>query len=74
MIDFNVPPYVGTELKYVAEAVEKNHKICGDGPFTKRCNAWLEEKTGTSKALLTTSCTMPPRWQHCWLISKKGMR
>ena len=57
MIDFNVPPYVGTELKYVAEAVEKNHKICGDGPFTKRCNAWLEEKTGTSKALLTTSCT-----------------
>ena len=35
MIDFNVPPYVGTELKYVAEAVEKNHKICGDGPFTK---------------------------------------
>ena len=30
MIDFNVPPYVGTELKYVAEAVEKNHKICGD--------------------------------------------
>ena len=48
MIDFNVPPYVGTELKYVAEAVEKNHKICGDGPFTKRCNAWLEEKTGTT--------------------------
>ena len=57
MIDFNVPPYIGTEMKYMAEAVEKNHKICGDGPFTKRCNAWLEEKTGTSKALLTTSCT-----------------
>lgn len=57
MIDFNVPPYVGTELKYVEEAVAKNHKICGDGPFTHRCNEWLEKKTGTSKALLTTSCT-----------------
>lgn len=57
MIDFNVPPYVGTELKYVEEAVAVNHKICGDGPFTHRCNAWLEQKTGTAKALLTTSCT-----------------
>ena len=57
MIDFNVPPYVGTELKYVEEAVAKNHKICGDGPFTHRCNEWIEERTGTAKALLTTSCT-----------------
>lgn len=57
MIDFNVPPYVGTEMKYVEEAVAKNHKICGDGPFTHRCNEWLEKKTGTAKALLTTSCT-----------------
>ncbi|MBR5509756.1 MAG: dTDP-4-amino-4,6-dideoxygalactose transaminase [Lachnospiraceae bacterium] len=57
MIDFNVPPYVGTELKYVEEAVAVNRKICGDGPFTHRCNEWLKEKTGTTKALLTTSCT-----------------
>ena len=57
MIGFNVPPYIGTEMKYIEEAVAVNHKICGDGPFTKRCNAWLEEKTGTAKALLTTSCT-----------------
>lgn len=57
MIDFNVPPYVGTELKYVEEAVAVNHKICGDGPFTHRCNEWLEQKTGIKKALLTTSCT-----------------
>ncbi|MCC8140352.1 MAG: dTDP-4-amino-4,6-dideoxygalactose transaminase [Lachnospiraceae bacterium] len=57
MIDFNVPPYVGTELKYVEEAVAVNHKICGDGPFTHRCSEWLERKTGTAKALLTTSCT-----------------
>ncbi len=57
MIDFNVPPYVGTEMKYVEEAAAKNHKICGDGPFTLRCNEWLEKRTGTKKALLTTSCT-----------------
>jgi dTDP-4-amino-4,6-dideoxygalactose transaminase len=57
MIDFNVPPYVGTEMKYVEEAVAKNHKICGDGPFTHRCNEWLEERTKAEKALLTTSCT-----------------
>ena len=56
MIPFNIPPYVGTEEQYIAEAI-KSRKICGDGSFTKRCNAWLEEHTGTAKALLTTSCT-----------------
>ena len=56
MLYFNVPPHVGRELDYIKEAVEK-HKICGDGEFTKRCNAWFEEKTGTRKCLLTTSCT-----------------
>lgn len=56
MINFNVPPYVGTEMEYIEQAI-KNHKICGDGEFTKKCTKWIEEKTGTSKALLTTSCT-----------------
>lgn len=56
MINFNVPPVVGTELEYIKRAVE-NHKICGDGEFTKKCSKWIEEKTSTSKALLTTSCT-----------------
>lgn len=56
MINFNVPPYVGNEDKYIAEAI-RNHKICGDGQFTKKCSAWIENKTGTTKALLTTSCT-----------------
>ena len=56
MIRFNVPPYTGKELDYIKVAVE-NQKICGDGDFTKKCNEWLEEKTGTRKALLTTSCT-----------------
>ena len=56
MINFNVPPYTGKELDYIKTAVE-NQKICGDGEFTKKCNAWIEEKTGTRKCLLTTSCT-----------------
>lgn len=56
MINFNVPPYTGNEVEYMKEAIE-NQKICGDGPFTKKCNEWIEEKTGTAKCLLTTSCT-----------------
>ena len=56
MIPFNMPPYVGTENNYIKKPIE-NHKICGDGEFTKKCSAWIEEKTGTKKGLLTTSCT-----------------
>ncbi len=56
MISFNVPPVTGKELDYIEQAV-KLRKICGDGVFTKRCGKWLEEHTGTAKALLTTSCT-----------------
>lgn len=56
MIPFNIPPYVGTEEKYIAQAVAA-HKICGDGQFTKRCNGWLEERFHAQKALLTTSGT-----------------
>lgn len=56
MISFNVPPYCGNEKEYVAKAID-NHKICGDGEFTMKCSNWIEEKTGTEKALLTTSCT-----------------
>lgn len=56
MITFNIPPFVGDEKKYILEAIE-NQKICGDGKFTKKCSAWLEAKTQTPKALLTTSCT-----------------
>lgn len=56
MIRFNVPPYTGRELENVKKAVENMH-ICGDGEFTKKCSAFLEERTGTAKCLLTTSCT-----------------
>lgn len=56
MIPFNKPPFLGIETKYIQKAIE-NNKICGDGEFTKQCNKWIEDKTGTQKALLTTSCT-----------------
>lgn len=56
MIRFNVPPYVEKAADYIQECV-KNQKICGDGPYTAKCNEWIEQKTGTSKCLLTTSCT-----------------
>lgn len=56
MIPFNIPPFVGNEIEYVQQAVN-NHKICGDGPFTKKCHEWLEDKFGVKKALLTTSGT-----------------
>ena len=56
MINFNVPPFTGKEMEYMHKAIE-NQKICGDGEFTKKCNQWIEEKTGTKKCLLTTSCT-----------------
>lgn len=56
MINFNVPPFTGRETDYIRQAVE-NQKICGDGPFTKKCSEWIERQTGTAKSLLTTSCT-----------------
>jgi dTDP-4-amino-4,6-dideoxygalactose transaminase len=56
MISFNVPPYIGKEQDYIMDAI-KAHKICGDGQFTKKCNKWIEDKTGVNKALLTTACS-----------------
>lgn len=56
-ISFNRPPFVGKETTYIKEAVEQNGMICGDGPFTKRCSAWMREKFDSKHVLLTTSCT-----------------
>ncbi|MCR5331023.1 MAG: dTDP-4-amino-4,6-dideoxygalactose transaminase [Lachnospiraceae bacterium] len=56
MTPFNRPPYVGSEIGYIEEAI-KNRKLCGDGGFTKRCNKWFEEHYEICRALLTTSCT-----------------
>ena len=51
-----MPPHVGTEEKYIAQAIA-SHKISGDGEFTGKCNAWLEERFKAKKVLLTTSGT-----------------
>lgn len=56
IIPFNKPYMTGKELFYIAEA-HFNNMLAGDGPFTKRCHAWLEQRTGCLKALLTHSCT-----------------
>jgi len=55
-IPFNRPFMTGKELYYIAEAKFGN-MLAGDGPFTKRCHEWLENKSGCDKALLTHSCT-----------------
>lgn len=56
MISFNVPPYVGTELQYIKEAIA-SRKISGDGNFTKKCHKWMEDNFHAQKVLLTTSGT-----------------
>lgn len=56
MIPFNIPPASGKEISFIQKAV-KNHKICGDGEFTKKCSAWMENKFNAQKVLLTTSGT-----------------
>ena len=55
-IPFNRPAFVGSELQYVAQAIEGG-SISGNGKFTLKCHALLEEALGVAKALLTTSCT-----------------
>src|SRR6266576_6650124 len=56
MIPFNKPYVVGKEFEYIQQAVDNLH-LAGDGPFTKRCEALLEQELGVPRALLTTSCT-----------------
>ncbi len=55
-IPFNKPYMTGKELWYIAQA-HHNGWLAGDGGFTKKCNAWLEARTGARRALLTHSCT-----------------
>jgi dTDP-4-amino-4,6-dideoxygalactose transaminase len=46
----------GKELWYISQAHASGH-LSGDGQFTKKCSAWLEQRIGCRKALLTHSCT-----------------
>ena len=68
MIHFNVPPFTGKEFDYMQEAVS-NHKICGDGVFTKKCNEWMEERFNANKVMLTTSgsTALDMAALLCWL-------
>ncbi len=70
-INFNVPPYTGKEFEYIKTCVE-NQKICGDGPYTAKCNEWIENKTGVHKALLTTSCTHATEMSAILMDIKEG--
>ena len=56
MIDFNSAPFTGKETEYMQQAIQ-NGKLCGDGPFTKKCSQWMSERFQTPNCFLTTSCT-----------------
>ena len=56
MIDFNRPAFVGKEMDYIRDAVNRG-MLCGDGIYTKKCSRWIEERFKVKHTLLTTSCT-----------------
>lgn len=56
MIPFNFPPVTGREPDYMQEAM-KQGQLSGDGPFSRQCQQWFEQRFATRKALLTPSCT-----------------
>jgi dTDP-4-amino-4,6-dideoxygalactose transaminase len=56
MIPFNKPYFTGNELNYIRQSHEEGN-LSGDGIFTEKSSAWLENYTGTNKALITHSCT-----------------
>ena len=55
-IPYNKPYMTGKELWYISQAHANGH-LAGDGEFTQKCHAWLENHIGCKKALLTHSCT-----------------
>jgi len=71
MIDFNQPYIAPNQEKYIKEAL-KNYHISGDGPFTKKCNLFLEKYFGVKKALITTSCTHALEMSAILLNLKEG--
>lgn len=57
MIEFNVPVVIQEGFNYIHHSIVKNHKMCGDGYYTKQCHKLMEENYDIQKVLLTTSCT-----------------
>jgi dTDP-4-amino-4,6-dideoxygalactose transaminase len=56
-IPLNKPFIAGRELSYIAQAVKGHHHTAGDGPFTQKCQSWLEKYLGSGMVLLAHSCT-----------------
>jgi len=55
-IAFNRVALTGKELEYAKRVLQDGH-LAGDGPFTERCSVILQQATGSSRVLLTPSCT-----------------
>jgi TDP-4-keto-6-deoxy-D-glucose transaminase len=55
-IPFNKPCYTGNEDKYVLDSMRSLH-ISGNGPYTKKCEEWFENRLKCKRSLLTPSCT-----------------
>jgi dTDP-4-amino-4,6-dideoxygalactose transaminase len=55
-IRFNYPHATGREIDAIRDAIQNGH-LSGNGPYGKKCQAWLEQTIGSAKALLTHSCT-----------------
>jgi dTDP-4-amino-4,6-dideoxygalactose transaminase len=53
---FNKATITDADIALVHEAIANGH-ISGTGPFTKRCEAAIQDRLGAARALLTTSCT-----------------
>jgi dTDP-4-amino-4,6-dideoxygalactose transaminase len=71
LIPFNKPAYIPESEAYVSEALKSGH-LSGDGPFTKRCHALIQQITGAPKALLTTNCTHALEMAAILLDLKRG--
>ncbi|MBN2857513.1 MAG: aminotransferase class I/II-fold pyridoxal phosphate-dependent enzyme, partial [Candidatus Delongbacteria bacterium] len=65
-ITFNKPLVLGNETEHIQKAVEKG-QFSGNGEYSKKCNALLEQKTGCRKAIVTSSCT--DALEMCALLS-----
>ncbi|MFL1455760.1 dTDP-4-amino-4,6-dideoxygalactose transaminase [Marinobacter sp. GN3S48] len=56
MIRFNEAAVVGSEIDYIASALESK-KLSGDSIYGNLCQQWIEERFLIKKCLVTPSCT-----------------
>jgi dTDP-4-amino-4,6-dideoxygalactose transaminase len=54
-VPFSRPSFAGSEGGYVERALESG--LASGGEFTRGCEAWLEQRTGTGRAFLSHSGT-----------------